>query len=189
MPIKLKSSGAVILKNGKVSCECCGCSGPTEGRNVFQITKLEYEAYLKGGIWTLVSYFSESESTSDGKTSFGEGSINVSGFTEGCSGRVAGVGTAYVQYNGAAASNYDIRCSINYELGRRARGYFVKFTGTSHEATSEIESSYHGYPSAVNIVIGGRLLEAYGTWGPGWRGDEGYQNTSSSTLTAIFTPT
>jgi hypothetical protein len=48
-------NGKVILKNGKVSCKCCGiiCNGAfgTTDENVFQISKEEYDAYVKGGTW------------------------------------------------------------------------------------------------------------------------------------------
>jgi hypothetical protein len=57
--IKRKSNGRIILKNGKVSCSCCGevsCVNTfyRSNANVFQITKEEYDKYrAANGKWKL----------------------------------------------------------------------------------------------------------------------------------------
>jgi hypothetical protein len=174
-----------------VYCGCCEpCNGPTSGQNVFEISKEKYYAYLRGGTWTLTSAFSETESAADGRSSNGGGSISGSGDTNGCSGYVSAQGTATVTYPPGGPSEYTISCSISYSLSHDVENdlYFVKLSGTAHEATSEAESSQCGYPTSVSITVDGENLPAFGTWCPGWQGSDGYTNTSSSTLTATYTP-
>lgn len=163
------------------------CPGIPSGNNVFQISKSEHDAYENGGTWTLNSSFSESESTADGRTSSGGGSINASGSTSGCSGSVSGSGTANVDY-GSFTADYTISCDISYQLGEQNGVYYIALFANAHEASSEVESSPCGYPGNVSLVVDGHSLSGVGLWCPGWDGAEGYQNTSSSTLTATFTP-
>lgn len=64
--LKLASSGAVLLNNGAVSCECCGCEAvcPTEISNIFTVNGINpndtlksnvsrqfAQIYLSGGSW------------------------------------------------------------------------------------------------------------------------------------------
>lgn len=186
--IKVKTDGGLRA----VSCACCDCNGPTSGQNVFQITKEEYEAYLRGGTWYLSSSWSQYEAL-DNQTSYGNGIASGSGTTRGCSGAVSVEGTANVTYtdNGQISNSFDysISCGVSYSLGRDFENdiYFVQLSGTAHEADSNAEWSPCGYPASVTITVNGNNLIAFGTWCPGWAGD-GYTNNSTSTLTATYTP-
>jgi hypothetical protein len=191
--IKIKTDGGLRA----VGCACCnpcdGLSGPISGQNVFQITKEEYYAYLRGGTWTLISTWSQYEAV-DQRTSYGNGSASGSGATEGCAGYVSIEGTANVTYtyDGEITNQFDygISCSIIYWLGRDPvnDAYFVNLYGTAHVADSSAETSPCGYPASVTITVDGNNLVAFGTWCPGWMGEVGYNNNSSSTLTATYSP-
>jgi hypothetical protein len=190
--IKIKTDDPLGLR--AVSCGCCNpCDGPISGQNVFQITKEEYYAYLRGGTWTLISTWSQYEAL-DQQTSYGNGSASGSGNTEGCFGSVSAEGTANVTYtyDGEIAGQFDysIFCSISYWLGRDFVNdlYFVKLSGTAAGADSDAESSPCGYPASVTITVDGNNLIAFGTWCPPWAGGAGYTNNSASTLTATYSP-
>jgi hypothetical protein len=60
--VKLQD-GKVVLKDRKVSCECCGgkdcrMSFGVSDKNVFEITKQEYDRYFNGRTWLFEGSFS-----------------------------------------------------------------------------------------------------------------------------------
>jgi hypothetical protein len=201
MTLGRSSSGAIKIKTDvqggglrAVECGCCNpCIGPTSGQNVFQISKQEYDAYLRGGTWSLSSTWSHYEALDD-YTSYGNGSASGSATTSGCSGAASVEGTANATYtaNGEVYSSFDhgISCGISYSLGRDFENdiYFVKLSGSAHVADSDAESSPCGYPASVTITVDGNNLIAFGTWCPGWAYGDGYTNNSASTLTATYSP-
>lgn len=158
------------------------------GNNAFEITKEKYDAYVRGGVWTLVSNFSGEESAADGRRMVGSGgSVNATGFTSGTSGAVSGSGTATATYNSGSSLSYGVHVRVSYNLSEQGGLYYIELSGWVHEGSSELDYSPCGYPS-VNITVEGRTLVGFGSWCPGWRGAVGYMNTFASTLTATFSP-
>lgn len=191
-------NGKVITKDGKVSCECCGCSGAFSitDQNVFQITKEEHDAYKKGGTWNVfVNWFATELVTSQTPncTSSANDSGSFTGTAIGCfhfvSGDVNGTTTYTGPCFGDITANYSFGNSVQLLLKFENGNYYAKYIVSSNVSNSELTSSPFGYPQTVNFTVDGNTLVAFGDWQPGWSAIySGYQNTSSITLTATFTP-
>ena len=194
--IKLQN-GKVILTNGKASCTCCGCneSFSITDQNVFEITKLEHDAYKKGGTWNINGNWSGNElvtSQTPNCTSTGNSSVSHSQNLSGCS--------HYIDFQTNASTTYTGPCfgdfTVNYSFGTNFtvllkyenEKFYAKYIITSNVSSSELTSSPTGYPATVNFSVDGNALVAFGNWSPGWSGYPGYQNTSSVTISATFTP-
>jgi hypothetical protein len=102
-----KITWGVLFSNNKNDCACC-CKAATEGRNVFSISRNEYNTYYNGGTWDLSASFTLSESftinrargfTADVINEY-SGEKNISGNTDRkkCGYSLDGIGT-YDYYN------------------------------------------------------------------------------------------
>jgi len=189
--------GKVITKNGKASCECCGCGGPTSGQNVFEITKQEYDAYKKGGTWNVSSNWVQFESANPNCIANGTGAGSVSATREGCVHTVNGAADASTTYSGDCfgdlTQDYIFGFGITLELGEALLGetkkYYAKYYAFSNVSDSSLTSSPSGFPANVNFNVDGNNLIAFGNWFPGWNDSfQGYTNNSTATLTATFIP-
>lgn len=192
--------GKVILKDGKASCTCCTHSGCNEDfsisdQNVFEITKTEHDAYRNGGTWNVsVNWFETELVTSETPncTSTGNDSGTFSGTTSGCNHFVFGDINGSATYTGPCFGDF----TVNYSFGNSVQvllkfengKYYAKYVVYSNVSNSELTSSPSGYPQTVNFTVDGNALVAFGDWFPGWMYYSGYQNTSSITLNATFTP-
>jgi hypothetical protein len=193
-------NGKVILKNGKVSCECCDsvltCNGPTSGQNVFEISKEEYIKYSKGGTWNVSTTWAQSESADPNCAVSGTGSGSVSATTNGCIHVVNGTANATTVFTGACDGdftvNYTFGFGITLELGIDNSGetkrYYAKYYAFSNVSDSSLTSSPRGFPANVNFIVDGNNLIAFGNWFPGWENRTNYTNNSSIQLTATFIP-
>jgi hypothetical protein len=156
MTIKTQG-GKVITKDGKVSCECCGCGGPTSGQNVFEITKQEYDSYKKGGTWNISSDWVQFESANPNCIANGTGSGSVSATQSGCVHAVNGTANATTVYTGTCfgnrTENYTFGFGITLELGEVLSGetkrYYAKYYAFSNVSNSSLASSPSGYPANV----------------------------------------
>jgi hypothetical protein len=191
--------GKVVLKDGKVSCECCGCNADfsISDQNVFEITKQEYDAYKKGGTWNISSDWVQFESANPNCIATGSGSGSVSELGQGCVHSVNGTANASTTYSGDCfgdfTTDYTFGFGITLELGEdfsgEAKKYYAKYYAFSNVSDSSLTSSPRGFPANVNFSIDGNNLIAFGNWFPGWENSfSGYTNNSTANLTATFTP-
>lgn len=193
--IKVKNN-KVLLKNNKASCACCDCNEDFSitGQNVFEITQSKYNAYKKGGTWNFNGSWIANElvpSQTPNCTSSGNDTISYSQNSSGC---------YYITFQTSASQTYTGPCYgdrvVNYSfptslivLYKSENGkFYAKYTLNSNVSSSELTSSPTGYPGIVNFSVDGNTLIAFGRWTPQWSGYAGYQNTSSMTISATFTP-
>jgi len=180
-------------------CCCIDCvteSVPT-GENVFSITETEFFDYYNGGTWALSGASSSSESDTAGNVSTADGSGSSSGHASGCSHSVSGTFLASVTYNTSSSVsrtyNYNANMSVSvqlsayYNTGTSLWEYYAEFAGTA-DSVSSGSSGGTGYPTTTSLTVDGNALTSHGTWSPGWRYNAGYTNSSSSSMTATFTP-
>ena len=195
--IKRKPNGKIITKDGNVSCECCGCGGPTSGQNVFEITKQEYDAYKKGGTWSVSTNWVQFESANPNCIANGTGSGSVSELGQGCVHSVNGTANASTTYSGDCFGDitidYEFGFGITLELGigyaSSTPKYYAAYYAFSNVSDSSLTSSPSGFPANVDFDVDGNNLIAFGNWFPQWDGSfPGYTNNSTATLTATFTP-
>jgi hypothetical protein len=194
-------NGKVILKNGKVSCECCGeiCDGEfeTTDQNVFQISKEQYNAYASGGIWHVSTTWTQIESADPFEDSTitvsGTGSGSVSLFQEGCIHNVSGIAISNITFSEDEESyvvqsefGFGISLSLKIDNSTDNTKYYAKYIGFSNVSSSELTESPTGYPPNVNFNIDGNNLIAFGDWYPGFSSFNNYTNNSTATLNATF---
>jgi hypothetical protein len=187
--------GKVVLKDGKVSCECCGCNGPTEtGVNIFQITKEEYDNYYKGGTWNISGNIKVSESAADGRSATSNSSGNFTVESSGCNFEHYETFDNNVTYQYPESepfvSTFQQPYGIKYSLGKSEGNYYIYLCGgvSLNEAPVECADeggTGYGTPTAK---IDGNNIQLISTWTPGWSGEPGYVNTTTSNLIATFTP-
>jgi hypothetical protein len=194
--IKLKNN-KVILKNNNVSCLCCGCKEEFSitDQNVFEITGLEHDAYKKGGTWNIIGNWIGNElvtSETPNCTGIGNDSASHSQNSSGCSHYISFQTNASTTYTGPCfgdrTEDYLIFTNFTVLLKYENEKFYAKYIIRSNVSSSELTSSPTGYPATVNFSVDGNTLVAFGNWDPGWRGYPGYQNTSSITISATFTP-
>jgi hypothetical protein len=193
--VKLNSDGKVILKNNKVSCECCVvCNGPTSGVNVFQITKEEYDNYYKGGTWNVSGTVTIQESTSTGNSSNGTSGGSFSVQSYGCNfshyESFKSIVT-YIENNGTPGDiSYQQSYGISYNLGRSGVNFYIYLCGgvPFNEGTVTCNNSGGTGQGTPTANIDGNNIQLISNWLPGWMGLPGYSNTSTSNLIATFTP-
>ena len=194
--IKLQN-GKVITKDGKVSCECCFCNSDFSitDQNVFEITRQEHDAYKRGGTWNFTGNWTANElvtSETPNCTSYGSSSINNSKSSSGCIYNISFQTSASNTYTGPCFGDitvdYSFGTSFTYLLKYENEKFYAKYILDSNVSSSTLESSPTGYPRTVNFSVDGNNLIAFGNWNPGWSSYSGYQNTSSITISATFTP-
>ena len=187
----------VILKDGKASCTCCGCreNFSISDQNVFEITKEEHNAYRNGGTWNVSVNWNQNElvtSQSPNCTASSSDSGSFSGIASGCNHFVSGNINAETTYSGPCfgdtTSRYTFGSSVRVLLRFENKKYYAKYIVYSNVSNSVLTSSPSGYPPNVNFTVDGNSLMAFGNWNPGWASYSGYQNNSSITLTATFSP-
>ena len=180
-----------------MSCECCDClDGPTEGQNVFEITKEEFRRYFKGGMWEVTTDWVQFESANPDCIANGTGGGSVIEEASGCNHIVSGTADGITTFSGECFGNitvnYTFSFGISIELGvdysASPTKYFVKYAAFSNVSNSDLTSSPTGYPANVDFTVDGNPLIAFGNWSPGWAGFSGYSNDSTATLVATFTP-
>jgi hypothetical protein len=202
--IKLQN-GKVVLKDGKASCTCCirVCNGSflITDRNVFEITKSEYNAYINGGTWDIQTTWVHNESYSgygylgsESATAVGGGSANSSKFSEGCVHSVSGTISTSVLFTIirlSGTNTFTVNSVFSTGMGLSLKvyenKYYARYNAYSVVSDSDVYEP-NRYPRNVNFTIQGSRLDAYGAWIPGWSDRPNYTNNSTSTLTATFTP-
>jgi hypothetical protein len=199
--IKLQN-GKVITKDGKVSCECCEkeCfSAYYTGLNVFEITKQEFNSYVRGGNWNVEARFNSNTTynlrpdcvltqiiTANGETS---------DFQKGCIHRVDGVGILNATISGAEECSPTRNISMDFGFGIEVQiaqailngeiKYIAQYMGsTVYGGTGEPPGT--GYPTTVAVTIDGNNLITRGTWNPN-NNYVNFENNSNLTITANFT--
>jgi hypothetical protein len=189
----------IILRNGKVSCECCPCRGPTSGYNVFEITKQQYEEYRNGGTWNVSTYWSQYEFVPGDPSNCTAVSIITASTSEqasGCAHSVSAVARGQVTYTGPCSGNItfpnEFAYGISIELGEDSLSmpfkYYVKYSAGSNVSDSNPDISPTGFPPNIEFTVDGNNLIGFGYWRPNWSVFDGYTNDSKVTLTATFTP-
>jgi hypothetical protein len=175
--IKLQN-GKVITKDGKVSCECCGgadvdCNESFQitDRNVFQITKEEYNEYVRGGTWSVSLNETQSEigkriiparnASITGSTSYSKQSDQVTINRNGCSQIYFFSHSAqrtFFQTDPAnlfstlVVPNSSWGCRLEILLKKENNNYYVKFSTRS--STSATEFNYSGVPPECQYAAG-----------------------------------
>jgi hypothetical protein len=172
------------------------CGGPKSGQNVFEITKQEYDAYKKGGTWSVSTNWVQFESANPNCIANGTGSGSVSATQSGCAHTVNGKANASTTFSGNCGgnftTNYTFGFGITLELGEVLSGetkrYYANYYAFSNVSDSSLTSSLRGFPANVNFDVDGNNLIAFGNWSPAWNGLPNYTNNSTATLTATFSP-
>jgi hypothetical protein len=191
-------NGNVITKNGMVSCDCCDCYNAISGANVFEITKQEYYAYIKGGTWNVSGNVSIQESTSTGNSAVGTGSGSFSRSASGCSASIFSNFTSNIRYIVSNNTPFNARFrntyGLEYSLNRNGDKYFVYFCGGTqiNEGFWYCNNQTGTGQGTFNAIVDGNVLQLRSAWSPSWWQDgdplPGYSNSSFSNMTATFTP-
>jgi hypothetical protein len=173
--IKRKQNGKIITKDGKVSCECCETicneSFLITDRNVFQITRQEYNQYVKGGIWSVSLSEAQSEigkrtipnrdASISGSVAYSTNASSVTINKNGCNQQYLFFHQAprtYVKTDPANSSstlvvpNADWGCSLQILLKKQNNNYYVKFLTQS--AISATEFNYAAAPPICEFRTG-----------------------------------
>jgi hypothetical protein len=195
--IKLQNN-KVILKKGKVSCQCCGCT--IEGNNIFEITEEEYDKFLlEGNLWQINYSHSISYSTS---TIYGtvQGSVNAQVFLTKREGNnlygmqgIIGAGT-WSGWNGFQNFFFNIQVAVifGYCFGIIDGKYKVKFYASAGNfgygdnifATENPSFAPSSQPMTLSTIANGNTLtNTYVYFGRG--NDGGFSNFNA---TIIATP-
>lgn len=187
MTIK-RNGDKVILKDGKVSCNCCGpilCPNIFEitDRNVFEITRQEFLQYYNGGIWTINVDEIREESAVDIRETPPTGnsveavaqfefSFTMDPFTQfscqknfvytGFTTNVTLVGTRFVPGGGSEIIyDYPWTTTFNFRITTYQNRYYARYVCGTRIATSTIDGTILDQPTTM-IADGNNLLSNFG---------------------------